>query len=510
MSNKKIFCLILFFLFCSIIRAQIFTNIFLADKVIDKRIISDENGFIYLVGYDPKYYLPSYNDVGENHLVIRKYEPSGKLLWENTIISPEYLRFTGVNYFNKQLFIGGGFRNQLCYDNSCTFSQGGEDLFLSVVSEEGNITIKTEGATGDEEVFGFTMDNSGNCYFTGRGTGVVTLGSKTHTVQLGKDPFLLKKSSDFKEIQTLFGSTTKPDEYLWGTARLPQFHNDKLYCWFNGWHTMEGSNDTLGLGTYAQLYRVDDDLTNYTSIDPVFSAIFNSHDLEFVDANDNYYFSSKYYGKNSSTTLIQKANKEFKTVWSYSVDPYYQMSHMVKKADSYYFASTIKDKTTGEFLLCIMRGECDEPVIYPLNQIHLGFSPTYMAAPGLQEYGAHLLLSGEFNGYLRIEDTLLYTADNKMFIATVQFDRLTSVKQYHQTTARIYPNPVRGTLHFDLPEKLQDAQVFIYNSQGQIIRTLSANGTSPTSVDLSGYEAGVYFVSVGSKDHINRFKIVVQ
>lgn len=506
------FCLILFYLFCSIIRAQIFTNTFLADRVTDKKIISDENGFIYLLGYDPHFAAPDFNSTAENHLLIRKYDPiKGSLLWEKTLISPDYLRLTGVSFYNKKLFFGGGFRNQICFDNSCINSKGEEDLFYGVVSEDGNMTVQTEGGSGNEISFGFIMDISGNSYYAGSGSGVMTLGSKTHTVIAGRDPFLLKKDTSFNELGTLFGTTVKkPDESSWGTISDPKFYNSNLYFTFHGWHTMEGSKDTLG-APFGLLYRVDNKLQNYTPIYCISSGMYDWNDLEFVDQSDNYYYVSNFSYKTSGTSIV-KSDRYFKTVWSYTVDSYYQMSHFVQKPDAYYYLKTRTDPVTGEKLFSLMKGELDKPKSYPLTQLHMGFNQTYIFNPSLQEYGKDLLVSGEFSDYLRIEDTLLYTTEKRIFISTIRFDQLTSLKENEreQVFARIYPNPVKEKLHFDLLGNVTEPQVFIYNSQGQLMGSLQPEGTSPSTVDLAGYAPGVYFVCIRNKDQVNRFKIVVQ
>ena len=70
----------------------------------------------------------------------------------------------------------------------------------------------------------------------------------------------------------------------------------------------------------------------------------------------------------------------------------------------------------------------------------------------------------------------------------------------------VYPNPTTGQLWVSVPELAEStaAEVLVYNAAGQLLQRVAAHGASTgsaasrLSIDLSGYPAGVYIISVGN------------
>ena len=58
----------------------------------------------------------------------------------------------------------------------------------------------------------------------------------------------------------------------------------------------------------------------------------------------------------------------------------------------------------------------------------------------------------------------------------------------------IYPNPAVDQLNVSLS---QNAEITVYNLMGQVIRTLEGH-VGANTIDLSGLNSGVYFISAGS------------
>ncbi len=59
----------------------------------------------------------------------------------------------------------------------------------------------------------------------------------------------------------------------------------------------------------------------------------------------------------------------------------------------------------------------------------------------------------------------------------------------------IYPNPAANFLNLDLAKS--DLVVSVYNLNGKLLESFVAEGQS-TSINLSGYKTGVYFVKAGN------------
>ncbi len=73
-----------------------------------------------------------------------------------------------------------------------------------------------------------------------------------------------------------------------------------------------------------------------------------------------------------------------------------------------------------------------------------------------------------------------------------------------ELTAKAYPNPTADftTLELGLPEK-ERAEIAVYDMSGKLLQTIYdgkiERGTSSYSIDLSGYEPGMYLITIRSK-----------
>jgi hypothetical protein len=75
----------------------------------------------------------------------------------------------------------------------------------------------------------------------------------------------------------------------------------------------------------------------------------------------------------------------------------------------------------------------------------------------------------------------------------------------------VYPNPTFGEVNIDgtLPTNITQADVFLTNEQGQLIKKLIYYG-GLTQFNISGVQTGIYYLSVNySKKNKKVFKIIV-
>lgn len=71
----------------------------------------------------------------------------------------------------------------------------------------------------------------------------------------------------------------------------------------------------------------------------------------------------------------------------------------------------------------------------------------------------------------------------------------------------IYPNPAKSKLNLQTTENFKNAQVYIYNTQGQILMQLALNNVVRASIDISKLKPGNYFVRIynGTETEIIKF-----
>lgn len=65
----------------------------------------------------------------------------------------------------------------------------------------------------------------------------------------------------------------------------------------------------------------------------------------------------------------------------------------------------------------------------------------------------------------------------------------------------VYPNPTEISVHFKLPSTITQAEIFIYDSQGQLVMDKQITETA-NQVDVAAFAAGLYFVSLHSASRV--------
>jgi hypothetical protein len=66
---------------------------------------------------------------------------------------------------------------------------------------------------------------------------------------------------------------------------------------------------------------------------------------------------------------------------------------------------------------------------------------------------------------------------------------------YQLNTLNVFPNPTTNLLNFQLEEPIQNAQIRIYSTLGQLIETQNINDIN-TQINVSDWYSGVYFYGV--------------
>jgi hypothetical protein len=78
-----------------------------------------------------------------------------------------------------------------------------------------------------------------------------------------------------------------------------------------------------------------------------------------------------------------------------------------------------------------------------------------------------------------------------------------------QLQIKVYPNPSNGVFNIELENTKNIKQITVYNTLGQIVRTVSTKQAIKTyKLDLSGNSKGLYFIGI-EVDNTLVFKKVV-
>ncbi|WP_299278635.1 T9SS type A sorting domain-containing protein [uncultured Psychroserpens sp.] len=118
---------------------------------------------------------------------------------------------------------------------------------------------------------------------------------------------------------------------------------------------------------------------------------------------------------------------------------------------------------------------------------------------------------------VRISELEINAADNKIYAGTYGrglwrsevFDATLSVAEFELESFKVYPNPAKNnvTLSWD---KNEPVSVRIYDALGKLMYfTKNKNISEPTSIDVSNYASGLYFVKVNNANGFVTKKLVI-
>lgn len=72
----------------------------------------------------------------------------------------------------------------------------------------------------------------------------------------------------------------------------------------------------------------------------------------------------------------------------------------------------------------------------------------------------------------------------------------------------IFPNPVSNMLHLQFENILENGRVEFYNAVGQLVYNTPIKHVDQTSIDMSPFSKGIYYVVITDKSHTARAKII--
>ncbi len=100
---------------------------------------------------------------------------------------------------------------------------------------------------------------------------------------------------------------------------------------------------------------------------------------------------------------------------------------------------------------------------------------------------------------IKVFDQALTSADvGKLYEDFCDTSSGTGIQTSNLAQLQVYPNPGNGQVNMKWPNELQDAQLQVFNAQGQLILTSRVNGQG-TTINLSKQSRGVYFITVSDE-----------
>jgi len=160
----------------------------------------------------------------------------------------------------------------------------------------------------------------------------------------------------------------------------------------------------------------------------------------------------------------------------------------------------------GESWTRIFEGGEDNNGSFATHELMLDpFTPAIVEDWCLAGWGAECVTidlseySGQSNMQIMFE-TYNYFGNN-LYLDNVTVSLLTDLTEYVKSSElSIFPNPTTGILNILIPESMENATIFIYNSQGTEVGTFSVSGVDRSfTTDLKKYGNGIFFIHVLSE-----------
>ena len=82
-------------------------------------------------------------------------------------------------------------------------------------------------------------------------------------------------------------------------------------------------------------------------------------------------------------------------------------------------------------------------------------------------------------------------------------------KQEFAKHIKLYPSPAKAHLHVELPKAVTEVQIKVFNGTGQLVKYSEPDRDKSAFVmDISELNAGIYFISIKTKDHYGTKRVI--
>jgi parallel beta-helix repeat protein len=122
----------------------------------------------------------------------------------------------------------------------------------------------------------------------------------------------------------------------------------------------------------------------------------------------------------------------------------------------------------------------------------------------LQSTSQAIAVGTSFNAPLLDKDGIIRLQNGTIDVGCYEFQTLLGNLAFTSDSLAVFPNPAQNTISIQLKDNANsDLQITIYNALGQNVKTINTfSEKGLISIDISSFEAGVYFISIGNKKEV--------
>jgi hypothetical protein len=171
----------------------------------------DEDGNVYITGeieMTVKFHESdiSLSSWGSNDMFIAKYDTDGNLKWANRGGGRGSDQGLSVAVYGDAVYVAGKFKDTAMFHDGSVrlFSKGDDDIFLAKYGTDGSFKwIRRAGGELEDEAWGVTVDDEGMVYITGFMEHSGDFNGVNYTTKGGRDAFIAKydPSGNFKWVK---------------------------------------------------------------------------------------------------------------------------------------------------------------------------------------------------------------------------------------------------------------------------------------------------------------------
>ena len=456
-------------------------------------ITVDNDGNVYTTGYfsdtanfNPGVGTANLTSNGYNDIFIQKMDTDGNFIWAKSIGGTggdrgRFISFDGSN----NIYVTGYFSDVVDFDPSGAvsnlYSQGGLDAFVLKLDLDGNfIWAKSFGSLSSDKGYSVLTDVSGNVYVEGEfkltadfdpGNGIFNLTSNGLT-----DVFILKLNStgDFQWAKS-FGGTSYDRGFDMALDNAGNIYSTGYFK-----NDVDFDPDTtsdfilLSEGDYDIFVQKLDTNGNF-----VWAKSFGS-----TDYDKGYSIDTDILG-NVYTTGYFKNTVEF--------EPSITTSSLTSNGDNDIFI--LKMDTDGNYNWAVSVGgtTADVPNCITVDDSYKIYTVGYFGD------------TVDFDPTAG-QNLITYHGLRDAFVLKLESDNGSSIKDFEAVSIKLYPNPTSNKLRV-VGDDIQT--ITLSNVYGKTIQQFSSVD-SQTTIDLTGYSKGIYFVSIATGKRLITKKIILK
>ena len=438
----------------------------------------DDSGNAYVAGYfnSPTITFDSttLTNAGSSNIFLVKYDANGNVLWAKSAGGGSATSIAVDASGN--IYVTGYFSNSTLIFGSTTLTNAGyDDIFLAKYDVNGNVLwAKSAGGSYRDDATSIAVDASGITYMAGWfGSPILTFGSTTLTNvdNTGNiaDLFLAKYDAGGNVLWAKSAGGTSDDVAT--SIAVDESGNTYVAGYFQS-STITFDSTTLTIaGTY----------TNY---DDIFLAKY--------DANGNVLWAKSAggsYRDDATSIAVDASGRTYVAGWFNSPTITFESTTLTNTGTGgYYDLFLAKYDGNGNVLWAKSADGTNDDKASSVAVDTSGntYVAGYFKSPNITLGSYTLTNAGYYDIFIAKSDSSTVTGINELS---------------NSLTTSVFPNPATNNLTIEIPQK---ATIEILNIEGQIIKSISADlpagkqGENHTTIDISGFASGMYFVKVKS------------